>query len=283
VEQIRASADLIVVPATVLINSFDRYSDCWLPVCHGFTKYWRDCPYPIFLMTNTKDFQHDRIRNLRVGGGRDWSSEVREALERIETPYVIYFQEDYWINERVDTARVTSYVALMEEHGLNYIRLIAKPAPDYDCPYDSRLGVLAEEAVYRTSIQASIWRRQVFLGLIRPGESPWEFERNGTARSRRYGETFLSAKRYGRDEHSYGMRYLCTAINKGKWTRRAKGYAKRERLPVDFSNLASDTWWNDFRRGTALGAFLVLWFRRAILILTNPKAAVEKVMHRIRQ
>ena len=269
-----------MVPVSVLINSFDGYSDCWVPVCHGFTKYWRDCPYPIFLMMNTKDFRHERINTLRVGGGRDWSGEVREALDRIETPYVMYFQEDYWINEPVDTVRVTSYVALMEKYGLNYIRLLSKPAPDYDFTHDSRLGVLAEEAEYRTSVQISIWRRQVFLSLIRPGESVWDFEINGTTRSRSYGETFLSTKRHGKDDYYHGIRYVCTAINQGKWATAAKVYARSEGLTVDFSRLPCETWWDDFKRGNALGRFLGLWLHRARFLINDPAAAIQKVRDR---
>src|SRR5580658_8986532 len=106
--------------ATILISSFDGYADCWGPVCHGFTKYWPDCPYPILLMTNTKDFPHERIKVLKVEGGKDWSMRMRHALEAISTPYVLYFQEDYWLSAPVDTAKIAAYVDLMENHNLNY-------------------------------------------------------------------------------------------------------------------------------------------------------------------
>lgn len=270
----------MVIPVTILISSFDGYSDCWAPVCHGFTRYWPDCPYPIFLMTTGKDFPHGRINVLKVGGGPDWSARMLEALERIATPYVMYFQEDYWINEPVDTASVTSYVALMEKYGLNYIRLLSKPAPDFDFTYDSRLGVLAEEAEYRTSAQISIWRRQVFLTLIRPRESVWGFELNGTPRSRRYGETFLSTKRFGQDDYYYGIRYVCTAINQGKWATTAKAYAKSEGLTVDFSKLPCETWWDDFKRGNRLGRFLGLWLYRTRFFINDPAAAIQKIRDR---
>ena len=269
-----------MVPVTILINSFDAYSDCWAPVCHGFTKYWPDCPYPILLMTTGKDFSHRRINVLKVGGGRDWSARMLEALERITTPYVMYFQEDYWITEPVDTARVTSYVALMEKYGLNYIRLLSKPIPDADFAHDARLGVLAEDADYRTSVQISLWRRQVFLSLVRPRESVWEFESNGSPRSRSYGDTFLSTKRHEKDDYSYGIRYVCTAINRGKWARTAKAYAKSEGLRVDFSQLPSETWWDDFKRGNRLGGFLGLWLHRAQFFINDPGAAIQKIRDR---
>lgn len=232
-------------------------------------------------MTSGKDFQHERVSVLKVGGGRDWSARMLEALERIATPYVMYFQEDYWINAPVNTARVMSYVGLMEKYGLNYIRLLSKPVPDYDFAHDPRLGVLAEDAEYRTSVQISTWRRQVFLSLIRPHESVWQFEINGTLRSRSYGDTFLSTKRHGQDDYYYGIGYVCTAINLGKWARIAKGYARTEGLAVDFSKLPSETWWDDFKRWNQLGRFLGLWIYRIRLLVSDPALAIQKLRKRL--
>src|SRR5271156_6162995 len=84
---------------SVLISSFDGYSFCWPAVCHGFDKYWPDCPYSIYLMSNTKDFPHERIQVLKVEGGKDWTARMFSALDQLQTPYILYFQEDYWITE----------------------------------------------------------------------------------------------------------------------------------------------------------------------------------------
>lgn len=270
-----------MAPVTILISSFDGYSDCWGPVCHGFTKYWPDCPYPVSLMTNSKDYHHPGIDVLKVGGGRDWSGRMITALERINTPFIMYFQEDYWLDERVDTSKVASYLSLMQKHGLNYIRLLSKPLPDTDFPHDPRLGVLATEASYRTSVQITLWRKQVFQDLLRPGESVWEFEVNGTARSQKYGDTFLSIKRHGDDDYYHGLRYVCTAVNYGKWARMAKSYAEREGLQVDFSNLPMETWWDEFKRHNRVGIFIRIWQHRLNMVLWRPKQAMWKLRRRL--
>jgi hypothetical protein len=266
---------------TVLISSFDGYSDCWGPFCHGFTKYWPDCPYPILLMTNTKDHPHDRIATIKVEGGRDWSVRMINALDRIETPYVMYFQEDYWLNERVDTAKVEHYFDLMEKYGLNYIRLLSKPLPDADFPHDSRLGILTQEASYRTSVQITLWRKEVLQELLRPQESVWDFEREGTLRSRKYGDTFLSIKRHGDDDYYYGIRYVCTAVNYGKWSRMARSYAEQEGLRVDFSNLPMETWWDEYKRYNPIGVFTRIWMHRFGMLFRNPRQAVARIRSRL--
>jgi len=38
-----------------------------------------------------------------------------EALKNIPSPYVLYMQEDYWIDQPVDTALLKSYLAQMTE------------------------------------------------------------------------------------------------------------------------------------------------------------------------
>ncbi|HEX3151781.1 MAG TPA: hypothetical protein VHR66_27160 [Gemmataceae bacterium] len=266
---------------TILISSFDRYSDCWQPVCHGFQKYWRDCPWPVLLMTNEKDFDHPAARVLKVRGGADWSARMIDALDRIESPYVMYFQEDYWLTEPVDTPRILEYFRLMQEHGLNYLRFLAYPAPAHDFEPDPRLGRIGVDGAYRTSVQITLWRREVFRDLVRDGETVWQFEIRGTERSRKYGDTFVAIRPNGKDEYANGIRYVCTAVNAGKWARMAKAYAAREGLAVDFSNLPSDTWWDGFKRWRPVGPFVVKWLHRAKTVLLHPTTAFRKARAKV--
>jgi len=39
----------------VLIASCDAYSDAWAPFFALMKKYWPDCPYPIYLISNYQD------------------------------------------------------------------------------------------------------------------------------------------------------------------------------------------------------------------------------------
>jgi hypothetical protein len=271
----------LVPEATVLISSFDGYSDCWGPVAHGFSKYWPDCPFPIRLMTGVKDFPDPRIQVIPLAPDRGWSNQMLKALPHVDTPFVLYFQEDYWLNEPVHTARLLTYLEHMKTHGLNYLRLLAKPLPDHDSPLDPRLGILADGAEYRTSVQIAFWRREVLLDLIVPGESAWDFELNGTKRSRKYGATFLSVKRHLKDDYGNGIRYLCSAVNQGKWSRRAHEYAAVEHLAVDFSKLPTDTWWDDFRRSGPVGYFARDWAYRLGLLAKEPRAFWRKTRARL--
>lgn len=265
---------------TVLISSFDGYSECWEPVAHGIRKYWPGCPYRVLLMTEEKTFFHPAVETLRVGPNPVWSNGMISVVSRIATPFIVYFQEDYWLSEAVDTARIMGYVELMEAERLSYLRLLANPQPDFPFPLDHRLGVLADHAAYRTSLQIAIWRREVLLDLLVPGESAGQFEIRGTERSRKYGPSFLSVRRGGHDDYANGIRYVCTAINRGKWSRLARPYAQAEGLVVDFSTRPTDTWWDDFKRSGPIGDFIQTLTHRLVM-LTHPAAFWRKVRARL--
>ena len=239
---------------SILVSSFDGLSDCWGPFCHGIAKYWPDCPYPAYLIANLKDLKDERVSAIKVGEDKGWSRNLSAALDQIDSRYVLYFQEDYWMTERVNTSAISDYVSIMDQQGLHYLRLLSFPMPDRDFPGDDRLGIIATEAPYRTSLQIALWRKDVLKELIDPSETPWDFEIKGTERSRRYGGTFLSVRPSGDDPYYHGIRYVCTAVNRGRWSRQARLYAEKEGIDVDFSNLPTETWWHEYQRKARLVA-----------------------------
>lgn len=231
----------------MLISSCDKFSDCWDPYFHGLKKYWPDCPYDVYIITNYKEIQNDCVKAIKIGADRDWSANTLQGLQYITTPYIIYTHEDFWIKKRVDTKVIEDYVGLMDLDQVDYIGLYPGSEPYIPFPLDERLCVIADDASYRTSLQVALWRKNVLEALIVEGENPWQFEIQGTERSRRYGNRFLSVKRFfdGENEpYHYGVDYVCTAINKGRWSKEAKQYAQLEGLTIDFTLRPHEKWWH---------------------------------------
>jgi len=255
---------------TVLVSSFDGFADCWDPFYHGLRKYWPDCPYEVAFITNFKEINLGSAQAIKVGTDRGWSDNMLTALEQIESSFILYAQEDYWINQRVDTKTISDYVELLIKDKADYIRLYPAPPPDLDYLEDERLGILADDAPYRTSLQMALWRKSVLKNLIKSGENPWQFEVDGTLRSRSCSSRFMCVKTIDNQRH-HGINYVCTAINKGKWSRAAKRYAQAEGLDIDFSNRPNETWWDDFGRDTLFGA-------RVVTAITKPDYAVKRVI-----
>lgn len=213
-----------------LVSSVDKFSVCWIPFCHGLEKYWPDHPKALFFITNHKEPPSGQA--ISVGNDRGWSDNLLFALEKIEAPYILYAQEDYWITSPVYTQNIQEYLTLIDHNHADYIRLYPAPVPDIGFPLDHRLGALSLNAEYRTSLQMALWRKSVLQDLLVSGESPWAFEVNGSRRSRKYGDRFLSVR-----NSSCGIQYIFTAVIDGEWSKEAYKYAKNEAIKIDFFQL----------------------------------------------
>jgi len=215
---------------TILIYAWDMYNVCWPVFCYGLSKYWPDCPYEVLFITNYADPPCGKA--VKIADENDFVRKLRTGLAAVQTPYILFMHEDYWIQKPVETRNIQDYVKLMDADKADYIRLIPIPKPDREYPNDSRLGIIDKSAEYRVSFMASLWRKSVLDDLLVPGESLWQMEAAGSKRSARYGDRFLCVVR-----SRYGISYVMTAITDRQWTAGARQYVKEEGLTVDFSQL----------------------------------------------
>lgn len=215
---------------TILVYAWDPYQPAWPVFCYGLHKYWPDCPYPLVFLTN--ELEAPCGITIKVGSVNNFYQKMTFAFERIETPFILFMHEDYWIKNPVCTNNIKYYVFLLEQGIAEYIRLIPVPPPDRDFPLDNRLGIINTSSEYRVSFMASLWRVSTLKNLMDPTLSLWEHEKYGAKLSASYGDRFLSVKK-----SSYGIDYDVTAISDRRWSRAAYQYAEREGLFVDFDKL----------------------------------------------
>jgi len=264
----------------IIISSCDAFSDCWGTFLHGIRKYWADCPYETFILTNKKTFSDSIVKALPIGKDRGWACNILKAIDLVGAEYTLYGHEDFWINARVDTSAIQDYVQLLVENKADYIRLYPAPEPDMEFTQDKRLGIISDSSPYRASLQFALWRTSVFKNLIRPDENAWEFENNGTQRSRVFRDRFLSVKRfrdaYGRPYH-HGIDCVCTAVNKGRWSRDAVKYVLAEKVEVDFSKRDSENWWDDFVRYSVLGRYV----KAFTFTIGNPLVVLRRIIRKM--
>jgi hypothetical protein len=219
---------------TLLVNSFDGYSVCWPVFAHGLRKYWPTHPEQVRFITNHLDVNYGEA--IKVGPDRGWSANLLFALQRIDTPFVLYAQEDYWIDQPVDQEMMDAYLRLFEEEKADYLRLYPAPPPNRPLPEDERLGIIAVGAPYRTSTQMAFWRRQVLCDLLDPAESGWQYEVQSVPRSAKYGDRFLCVSK-----RRYGISYVFTAVVSGEFIPEARQYARQEGIELNVRGLPPKT------------------------------------------
>ena len=209
----------------LVILSWDGYRDLWEPCLTLYRRYWPDCPYPMFLVTESGTVTDPRVKTLPVGRGLAWSDGTRVAMTAVAHPFVLVMLDDFLLSGPVASERVEARrLELVQRHGA-YLRLVPLPRPTARVPGCPEIGEHERGVPFRASLQAAFWRRSTFLTLLAPGESPWEFERNASARSASLDAPFYTTRRAA-------LPYV-DALTRGQWSPRGRRLCHREGLPVD--------------------------------------------------
>ena len=226
---------------SVLVNSCDAFEDCWQPFFTLLGRFWPECDVPVFLNTESKSWSGAGPPAIatRVQAGIDrrltWSECLLAALERIETPLVLYMQEDYFLQRSVlDDAIRAAAGLMMRDPSIRHVALSRHGSLGPYLPHESGwLQVIRPRARYRISTQAALWRVESLRAYLRPRENGWMFEILGTTRAWRRDETFLLVD-YSTPRGA-PMEYLHTGIIKGAWHPGIPAVFAANGIPVDFS------------------------------------------------
>lgn len=174
-----------------VILSCDRYSGLWEKQFKVLDKYWSDCPYPKYLLTNHKDPNRPDIKAIKVGEDQSWSANLKKALEilRPEYDYILLTFDDLFLVETVNN-RLLAQV-LESFHSLNgqFLQLIKwhnKPKSINDL-----LGLIEPGSLYRPNCVYALWNIDILNNLLVNNETAWEFERNGAQRSNHYDAFYV--------------------------------------------------------------------------------------------
>lgn len=231
---------------TILVNTSDSFEDCWNPFFFLFKKYWPKCNYPILLNTEFKEYVFADL-NIKTSKANapyperrlTWSECLIEALKQIETPLVLYLQEDYFIEQPVGVEVIKKFALHLKENpNVKYIGLTHFGNYPPFTPYadDNNLWSVAKNSRYRVSTQAGIWDRNTLLSYLRPDENGWMFEIFGTQRSKKCKGLFLTANReiFHPDKGTAIINYVHTGIIKGQWHEAIPTLFKLNGIEMDF-------------------------------------------------
>jgi hypothetical protein len=190
----------------VLVPSCDGYSDLWKPFFSLFWKFWPDCPLPVYLLSNFTSIADTRVRKLPVGQDVSWSDNLAKALGRLNYEYIFLFLDDLFLTRHINTKKVLDILDWAARSQVNCLRF--NPSPKADCLYDDTVGIVSPGALYRASTVMSVWKKEVLLNLLRPGESAWDFEIKGSIRSDEFDSFFSTWEKYFP---------VINGVIKGKW------------------------------------------------------------------
>lgn len=213
---------------TILVNSCDKYEDAWDPFFKLLKVQWPDCPYDMVLSTETKSYKCDcfDVRTVNSPTELSWSARLKNVLNQIDTEYVLFFLEDFFLLKKVRTdifERALSLIESNPEIGLITFnkRRWGSSFPE-ETDYEKCFVELKKKVKNRTNVLVSLWRKEYFLKLIYEDENPWEYEINSNIRSR-YAGYKVYTQNY--EASSPAFRYCVNpadgyGIMQGKWLRK---------------------------------------------------------------
>lgn len=231
---------------SILVSSCDKFSTAWHPFFTLLNRYWPNCPYNVFLNTETLSYNEYGVKTIN-SDELSWTGRLIDSLYKIESDYIIFTLEDFFLMGAVNNIAVEDIVKKMKDDSQ-----IAVVYPKRISGFEERDGEHPEwirmdfnkSNKYLINCQVAIWNRRVLLDLLKPGLSPWDLERSFKVpegspykfyclpQGNRFSIEGDIFPYYFAIQNGYG-------IAKSKWLWNNKKMFARERIPVDFKALGT--------------------------------------------
>ncbi|MBQ3006118.1 MAG: hypothetical protein IJD78_01010 [Clostridia bacterium] len=233
---------------TIIVNSCDKYEDAWDPFFRLMEINWPESEnYKIILNTETKDYKCN-YRNVKTvcSGNIAWSKRLKNILETVDTDFVLFFLEDFFLRSPVNQKMFEeAYNLISENEDIGYIGLKYSPERIFkDKNYTPTERFFSRDLLatkFRITAMSVLWRRTWLIELLDEKENPWEFENNASVRSRQYPYKVLEINNINgvcppvfdfEDKIKYGY-----GITHGQWLPKNKELFEKFGIEVNFDNL----------------------------------------------
>jgi hypothetical protein len=169
------------------------------------------------------------------------------ALGSIPQPYILYFQEDYFLNGPVNSERLAQdFAYAFDNRAASFcFHARAQLEPNFE-PLNDRFGVVPRDSDGRTRLQVTLWKKSALQAILRPGETAWNMEARASERTR----DLLALSYLRRGDRP--IPYLMSAIVRGLWTPEAMAMCRKAAIEIRprFRSVHSDVAWRRrLRRG----------------------------------
>ena len=172
----------------LLIHSCDRYELLYKGFEYFFLKYWNfniDCT--CYFATEEKEVTIRGFKNIRSGKG-EWADRLSFLLkEKVKEEYVIYLQEDMWLNKKINAGFFNELFTLAKENNWDQIKLhsstVYKTHPTDLYIHGFNISKIDNKnSDFLMSHQVTLWKKEFLLAQLHKREHPWRNERKGTTR-----------------------------------------------------------------------------------------------------
>ena len=257
----------------VLISSCDGFLDCWEPMIYSIKKHWPDCPFPIYFVSNYKSSPEKTVTFLKVGKDLGFASNLKNALKMVDCEYVIYLQEDYFIDNAIDNFSIMNHIQHCKDNNIDLLKI-----DDYTVLRDNlriKDTIYCENPIdikYSLDTSAAIWKKSLLEQVCLEGYSGWDFERKIVPYIQAAGIKINSEIIHSSLFPQKGIKYVkYTAVTRGRWTRDGVRFLREN----GFDNIISNR-----KVEGKLSAFFISLYS-PLSILRIPISLIIKILQKI--
>lgn len=167
----------------MLVLSCDGYSDLWDDFFNLRDKFWPDCPFKWYVVTETKDYNRAGVEVIKCGKELNWAGRFRKAVKTVESKYIGIFLEDYFIKSKINTQRVCEYLSLMVSDDVKFLNMDDSfhhiDGLSNKVYYKENLIIIPKHLRYGLDTAAAIWNSDYLLERLGEDDySAWRFEKD---------------------------------------------------------------------------------------------------------
>ena len=172
----------------LLVHSCDRYELLFNGFEAFFSKYWDfKINSNYYFATEEKKVTLDNFVNIQSGKG-EWTDRLRNLLEeKIKEEYILYFQEDMWLNKKVNPNFFNHLFELAQKNNWQQVKLhsseVYKTTSTDNFIEGFNIAIVDNaNSDFLMSHQVTLWNKDFLLKQLKRNEHPWRNERKGTKR-----------------------------------------------------------------------------------------------------
>jgi hypothetical protein len=165
----------------MLLLSCDAYKDLWNDFFNLKDKYWPDCPYTFYIVTENASYDRPGVKVVTCGNDLNWSGRLRYAINSVNSEIISVFLDDYIFESEINTNLIQQHLDYFVNNNVDFFNLgdIFRHVIDckksiYIAPHIQRIP---KHLKYGIDTSAAIWKKSFLLKLLGTDDySAWQFE-----------------------------------------------------------------------------------------------------------
>lgn len=234
---------------TFLVNSCDKYEDAWHPFFECLRIFGVPTEYEMVLNTETKQYSSDYF-NVRVVNTPEkctWSERLMNVVSQIDTEYIFFTLEDYFLKAPFDNERLQKVIEFMNKKpDVGFADISPRYAGSTEEAESNKVEfrdvedefVIRNNEKYNINTAVSVWRTSALKKLIRPHEDVWQFEYYSGYRARNEGIKVLRYRTSTPTIFEYDFQvWSGMGITRGQWLPKNPEFFEQLGIDVNFDRL----------------------------------------------